>query len=199
MVSHKFFLYYVLILSVLHSCKPKEQPKVLLNQSSKDYFSIQNNSIYNYTTLIDTNIQLEFKTANFFTTFSNPDITNNEVISYDLLCNDFPIQFTFKIESGPTQFKDRITVISKRNDSFFLGPFLFNLNGNFELPNGSKDSIYQVPSTKFNNTAFNDVIRIKLFNHPLFNEIYFAKFKGMVAFIDKNGKLHYAIKNNIIN
>lgn len=199
MLSRKFFLFYISIFSILYSCKPKDQIKVFLNQSSKDYFSIQNNSSYNYVTLNDTNIQLEFKTSNFLTTFSNPDITNNEVISYDILSNEFPIKFTLKIESGPTQFKDRIALISNKNDSFFLGPFFFNLNSNFELPNNSKDSIFIIPSVTFNNTKFNDVIRIKLFDHALFNEIYFSKFKGMVAFSNKSEIIHYAIKNNIKN
>ncbi|MDP2176622.1 MAG: hypothetical protein Q8K70_12000 [Bacteroidota bacterium] len=199
MLSHKFFLINVLIFSFLHACKPKELSKVFLSDSSKDYFSIQNNSNYTYTSFNDTNIQVNFKVSNFYTTFSNPDITNNEFITYDLTSNEFPIKFTFKIESGPTQFKDRITLISKKNDSLFIGPSLFNLNGNFDLSKNSKDSLSILPAKKFNNTTYDDVIRIKLFEHPMFNEIYYAKFKGLIAFSDKKGIIYYAIKTEIIN
>jgi hypothetical protein len=65
----------------LSSCDDKEIPAIDINEVPKKFFNIQNGSKLTYVNVNDTNKETDYFVANYYNTYVNPDISNNEVLS----------------------------------------------------------------------------------------------------------------------
>lgn len=192
----KYFISFVLIACFIASCKDTNVDSVLLNQSTKDFFNIKNGSNYQFVSMPDTNTISTYTVENYNNLFSNPDISNNEIMFYDMKSQNNPT-FTIRAEAGNTKFNDRITLLTRKNDSIFVGPILFNTSGTFSAVVDSKDTVTNISSIVFGNTSYTDVIKIAPFNHPLYKEIYYAKGFGLIARKENSNALYYSKRNQI--
>jgi len=194
----KYFICFILITCFLASCSDNNVDSVPLNQSTKDFFNIKNGSKYQFVSMLDTNTVSAYTVENYNNLFSNPDISNNEIIFYDMKSLNNPT-FTIRAEAGNTKFNDRITLLTRKNDSIFVGPICFNTSGTFSAVLDSKDTLTNIASIIFGNTSYTDVIKIAPFNHPLYKEIYYAKGFGLIARKERNDAFYYSKNNQIIN
>ncbi|MDI1233604.1 MAG: hypothetical protein PSX81_04930 [bacterium] len=183
--------------AVLFSCKPQDQQKHSLDPVTKAYLEIKNGSKYTFTQPGDTNVVYVYNTTNYNNSQSNPDIENSEILSYDLVSPGQP-KITIRAESGGTQFRDRIAVVTNRNDTNFVGPIIFNLDGTFSTITNSGDTVFSYLTYTINGKVFNDVVRVKLYNTEIYREIFFAKNIGLIARREKNGTLYYAKSYSIV-
>ncbi len=183
--------------AVFYSCKPQDQQKHSLDPNTKAYFDIKNGSKYTFTQPGDTNLVYIYTTSNYNNSQSNPDIENSEILSYDLNSPGKP-KITIRAESGGTQFRDRIAVVTNRNDSNFVGPIVFNLDGTFSTITNSGDTVFTYLNYMINGKSFNDVVRVKLYNTEIYREVFFAKNIGLIARKDRDGILYYAKRYSII-
>jgi hypothetical protein len=190
MKAINYFILNIIGLSIFVSCQPQEQEQHDLDSYTKAYFEVKNNSKFIFTDLSDTNINLEYTSSNYTNSRANPDIENSEFLFYDL---NSPNQatLTMRCQSGGTQFKDQIAMITKKNDSTVIGPIIFNLGGKFTPGSGSGDSVFQYPTYQINSTIYTDVVRVKLYNNIKYKEIYFAKNIGLVIRKEKTNKTYY--------
>lgn len=182
---------------VLFSCKPQDQQKHSLDPNTKAYFDVRNGSKYTFTQPGDTNVVYQYSTSNYNNSQSNPDIENSEILSYDLNAAGQP-KITIRAESGGTQYRDRIAVVTNRNDTNFVGPIIFNLDGSFSTIANSGDTVFTYPTYTINGKVFNDVVRVKLFNTEIYREVFFAKNIGLIARKERNGTFYYAKSYNVI-
>ncbi|MCC6818504.1 MAG: hypothetical protein IT245_06420 [Bacteroidia bacterium] len=173
-----------------YSCSKDKQTPQKLDESTKEYFDVKDGSKYIFTEVSDTNITLEYTSQGYINTQSNPDIENNEILTYDLICSGQP-SLTMRAESGGAQFKDRIAIITRFNDTTVIGPVCFNLGGVFSTGVNSFDSIKQHLTYTINGQVFEDVVRIKPYQNSRYKEIFFAKKIGLIARKEVSGKFYY--------
>ena len=197
MKAINIFILNFIGLAVFVSCKPQDQQQHDLDSYTKAYFEIKNNSKFVFTEASDTNLSILYTASNFTTGRANPDIENSEIMFYDLTANN-QASFTIRCQSGGTQFKDQIAMLTKQNDSTVIGPIIFNLGGAFSPGAGSGDSVFQYPSYKINETTFTDVVRVKLYNNIKYKEIYFAKNLGLIIRKEKNNKTFYVKRYSLM-
>jgi hypothetical protein len=190
MKAINYFILNIIGLSIFFSCQPQDQQQQDLDSSTKAYFEVKNNSKFIFTELSDTNLSIEYTSSNYTNGRSNPDIENTEILFYDLNASN-QATLTMRCQSGGTQFKDQIALITKKNDSSVIGPIVFNLGGEFAPSLGSGDSVFQYPTYQINATIYEDVVRVKLYNNIKYKEIYFAKNIGLVIRKEKNNKTYY--------
>lgn len=193
MKAVKYFAFY-LSLAVFAACKPKEQAKHSLHQTTKDYFEVRNGSKYYFTEASDTNLTIEYTAGNYVNQQANPDIENSEILVYDLSGAAKLPTYTIRCETGGSEFKDRIALIVKSGDTSTLGAVVFNQGGNFTTIAGTGDSLIMYPAYVLNGKLFNDVIRIKLFDNPLYREIFYAKGIGLIGRKEKAGDKFFYLK-----
>lgn len=197
MKAINIFILNFIGLAVFVSCKPQDQQQHDLDSYTKAYFEIKNNSKFVFTEASDTNVNILYTASNFTTGRANPDIENSEIMFYDLTANN-QASFTIRCQSGGTQFKDQIAMLTKQNDSTVIGPIIFNLGGAFSPGAGSGDSVFQYPSYKINETTFTDVVRVKLYNNIKYKEIFFAKNLGLIIRKEKNNKIFYVKRYSLM-
>jgi len=183
------YIAFILVL-VLISCEPDPKEYQTLDPSTKDYFDVKNQSEYIFSEISDSFNEIKYVTDNYINTHANPDIENNEIISYDLIATGFP-KLTIRCESGGLQYKDRVALLTTKNDSVIIGPIVFNLGAQFSVGFNSGDSVFQLPMWSVMNRNFSDVVRIKPKNNLLYSEIYYARNIGLIARKEKNGKFYY--------
>jgi hypothetical protein len=199
MLQYKFFFTTLISLFIFNACNDYEKEKTLLNSSTKDFFTVKDNSTYLYVDAEDTSKTNQYTVKNFFNKFSNPDYTNNEIMYYEIMPEDNSPSFIMRIEAGSILYSDRITLMTIKNDSTFFGPLFINTAGEFEVYQSLNDSLFLYSTYQFGNTTYENVLRLKIFENSLYKEVFFAKSMGMIARIEKNGKLYYSKKTNIIN
>jgi hypothetical protein len=190
MKAINFFVLNIILITIFVSCKPKDQEKNNLHQTTKDYFEVRDGSTFIFTEKSDTNISIPYVSSNFLNSSSNPDIENSEFLIYDLK-SDGQVSFNIRAQAGGSEYNDQIALVSTVNDSIFIGPVLFNVGGFFKGGMNSGDSVFQLPNYSLNNQMFTDVIRVKLYNKMRYKEVYFAKNLGLIGRLDKNDKLYY--------
>lgn len=176
--------------TTLFACTQDKQTPQKLDPITKAYFDFKDGSIYVYTDYSDTNVSMVYTSQGYINTQSNPDIENNEIMTYDWVSTGKPT-YTIRCESGGAQFKDRIALITKFNDSIVIGPISFNVGGVFSSGVNSFDSIHQYPTYTIKNQTFNDVVRITPYQNTRYKEIWYAKDIGLVARRETNGKLYF--------
>lgn len=197
MKAIKYLLFLFFISTFLFACNTKEQAKQSLNENTKAYFSIKDGSRYTFTNVADSNVNMEYTTSGYFNNQSNPDIENSEVLGYDLNSSGQDMM-TVRCETGGAQFKDRIALITKRNDVNYAGPIIFNINGYFSAIENSSDSVFQLSSYTINGIVFTDVLRITMKTNPIYAEICYAKNLGLIAKKEKGGPLMFVKKYNVV-
>lgn len=190
MKAINLFVLNILFICLFVSCKPQDQQQHDLDPSSKAYFEIKNNSKFIFTEISDTNISIEYNSGNFNNNRANPDIENSEIMFYELTSPGQP-KFTVRCQSGGTQFKDQIALVTNFNDSTVIGPVFFNLGGSFGPGQNSGDSVFQYANYTIGSAVYTDVIRIKLLNNIRYHEVFFAKTIGLIARKEKSGKFYY--------
>jgi hypothetical protein len=201
MKYYKPFLSVLSIIFLLSSCDDKEIPAIDINEVPKKFFNIQNGSKLTYVNVNDTNKETDYYVANHYNTYVNPDISNNEVLYYELVSPTANASFLMRIESGGKSinaFNDRISMIYKSNDTFTVGALFFYTDAKFLPPVEAGDSVQLLDSRTIGNRTFQSVLRIKLRNNPIFNEVYFANGIGLVGYIRKNGSLVFLKKSTIL-
>ncbi|MES2619191.1 MAG: hypothetical protein V4613_15040 [Bacteroidota bacterium] len=196
MKAIKYSAILFLSVSIMQSCKPTDQVKQVLDPSSKDYFEVKNGSTYTFTEISDTTISINYTSENYLNNQSNPDIENNEIMSYDLVSNGHP-KISIRTEAGGSTYKDRIAMITNRNDTNYVGPIIFNLGGTFSKIQNSRDTVFQYPSYTINNRTFTDVIRIVLYGNNLYLEVFYAKNIGLIGRKERAGKFYYVKKYSV--
>jgi hypothetical protein len=134
---------------------------------------------------------MEYTTGNYLNNQINPDIENSEILAYDITSPGQP-KITIRVEAGGTQYKDRIALVTNRNDSNFIGPIIYNLGGEFTTIAGSYDSVFRYPAYTINNKVFENVVKVVIYAPVLYKEIYYAKNIGLIARREKSGRLFYA-------
>ena len=189
----KFLSIIFFTTAFIFACKPKNQAANKLSESSKEFFEIKNGSEFIFGLTSDTGYSLKYTSSNFINNQANPDIENNEIMTYDLTLNNFPT-FTVRTEAGGTQYKDRIAILTKFKDTLTVGPVLFNLNGNFEPQPGTFDSVFQYPTYTIGTRTYNNVLRVKMSNHAKYKQMVFAKKLGIISYTNKQD-LTYFVKN----
>lgn len=197
MKAIKKFVTIVFFVVFISACEKKNPNIQTLDESTKAYFAIKDNSTFVFTELSDTNISIEYRSKNYINSLSNPDIENNEIMSYDLEASGKPL-ISIRSESGGLQYKDRVAMITKYNDTTVIGPVVFNLGNTFSVAFNSGDSVFQYGNYSINGKSFNDVVRIKPKNNSLYTEIYYAKNIGLIARKENNGKFYY-VKSYSVN
>lgn len=197
MKAIKYSAILFLSVSIMQSCKPTDQVKQVLDPSSKDYFEVKNGSTYTFTDISDTTISIKYTSENYLNNQSNPDIENNEIMSYDLVSSGQP-KISIRTEAGGSTYKDRIAMITNRNDTNYVGPIIFNLGGTFSKIQNSSDSVIQHPFYTINNRTYSDVVRIVLGGNNLYKEVYYAKNIGLIGKKERNGKFYY-VKSYSVN
>jgi hypothetical protein len=201
MKYYKPFLSVLSIIFLLSSCDDKEIPAIDINEVPKKFFNIKNGSKLTFVNVNDTNKESDYYVANYYNTYVNPDISNNEVLYYELVSPTENASFLIRIESGGKSinaFNDRISMIYKSNDTFTVGALFFYTDSKFLPPIEAGDSVQLLESRTIGNRTFQSVIRVKLRNNPIFNEVYFAEGIGLVGYIRKNGSLIYLKKSTIL-
>jgi hypothetical protein len=201
MKYYKPFLSVLSIIFLLSSCDDKEIPAIDINEVPKKFFNIKNGSKLTYVNVNDTIKESDYYVANYYNTYVNPDISNNEVLYYELVSPTENASFLIRIESGGKSinaFNDRISLIYKSNDTFTVGALFFYTDSKFLPPIEAGDSVQLLDSRTIGNRTFQSVIRVKLRNNPIFNEVYFAEGIGLVGYIRKNGSLIYLKKSTIL-
>lgn len=192
MKSIKFLSVIFFATAFIFACKPKNQAANKLSQRSKEFFEIKNGSEFIFGVTADTGYTLKYTSSNFINNQANTDIENNEIMTYDLTAFGFPT-FTIRSEAGGAQYKDRIAVLTKINDTLTVGPVLFNVNGTFEPQPGTYDSVFQYPTYTIGSKTFNSVLRVKMSNHLKYKQMFFAKTLGIIAYTNKQD-LTYFVK-----
>jgi hypothetical protein len=195
MKAIKYLSVLFLFTTIIFACNTKTQAKQSLDQTTKDYFDIKDGSTYTFANVNDTNMTIVYTTSGFFNNQSNPDIENSEVMSYDLKCAGQK-SITIRSETGGAQFKDRIAVVTNRNDTNYAGPVIFNTQGTFSTIQ-SVDSVYQYPSYTINTNVYKDVVKVVMKTNNIYKEIYFAKYLGMIAKKERDGTFLYAKKYKV--
>lgn len=186
------------MLTFFSACNEKDVKQILLNKSSHDYFNVKNGSKYFYSSLEDTSSTKVYTVGSYINGFANPDISNNEYLFYEIKASETS-KFVMRVESGTSEFSDRISLLTYKSDTITIGPVFFNTAGEFNSPSDSKDSISILPNITFSNTTFNDLILIKPFNTSVYREVYFAKGYGLVAYRAQNGVLYFSKRTVIKN
>jgi hypothetical protein len=118
------------------------------------------------------------------------------VLGYNLKANGMK-SITLRCETGGAQFKDRIALITNRNDTNFAGPIIFNLTGTFSAIQSYTDSVYQYPVYTINNKEFKDVVKVVSKQNPIYTEVYYAKYIGLIAKREKDGSFMYVKKYKV--
>lgn len=193
MKAIKFFIHLFFIAFVIKGCKPTSQAANKLDESTKQFFEQKNGASYTFTNYYDTAMSFQYTVNNYVNNQANPDIENNEIISYDLT-SPGKETITIRCESGGTTYKDRIAMLTKINDTIVVGPIIFNLAGQFSPSSGNYDSVFQYPTYSINGKVFEDVIRIKLHNHIKYKEIFYSKYIGLIRRDLKDGNIYYLKK-----
>jgi hypothetical protein len=200
MKAVKYFALYIFSCSILFSCKPKEQEKHSLHETTKDYFLVRDQSKYFFTEFNDTNQTILYSSKNFINSQANPDIENSEIMVYDLEASAGKPKFTVRCESGGSEFKDRIALLTNIDGNISIAAVFFNQGGNFSISNGSGDSIFTHSSYLIKDKLFTDVVRVKLNpSHPLYTELFFAKQIGFIGRKEKKDDKFYYVKQHSIN
>ncbi len=200
MKAIKYFSLYIFSCSVMFSCKPKEQTKHSLHESTKEYFLVRDQSKYHFTEANDTSQTITYTSKNFINNQANPDIENSEIMVYDLDAGAGKTVFTVRCESGGSEFKDRIALLANNSGSISIAAVFFNQGGNFSAANGSGDSIFFHSNYLLNDKLFNDVVRVKLNpSHPAYTELYFAKNTGFIGRKEKKDDKFYYAKRYSVN
>jgi hypothetical protein len=196
MKAIKKFVTIVFCVMLVSACNKKNPNVQTLDESTKAYFGIKDNSTFVFTEVSDTNISIEYRSKNYINSLSNPDIENNEIMSYDLEATGMPL-ISIRSESGGLQYKDRVAMISKYNDTTVIGPVVFNLANTFSVAFNSGDSVFQYGTFNINGMNFNDVVRIKPKKNTLYSEIYYAKNIGLIGRKEKSGKFYYVKRYSV--
>jgi hypothetical protein len=89
-------------------------------------------------------------------------------------------------------------LIYKQNDTFNVGALFFYTDFKFLPTVETGDSVHLFDNRTIGNRLFQSVLRVKIRNNPIFNEVYFAEGIGMVGYIRKNGSLVYLKKSTIL-
>jgi hypothetical protein len=200
MKAIKYFGLYIFSVSLLFSCKPKEQAKHSLNGSTKEYFEVKDQSQYVFADYSDTTITVSYTTKNYFNSQANPDIENSEILFYDLDAGAGKTYFTVRCESGGSEFRDRIALVANNNGNISIAAILFNQGGNFTTSNGSGDSVLLYPTYTIKNRTYSDVIRVKLNpSNPDYRETLFAKHIGLIGYMEKKDNKYFFLKSYQIN
>ncbi len=190
MKAIKFFFIILFSILILNACKPKNQAPNKLSQSTKDYFEIRNGGLFIFGTISDTSVSIPYTSGNYINNQVNPDIENNEIIMYELSSSGKPL-FTIRSEAGGTQYKDRVAMLSKFNDTTSIAAIIFNLNGKYEPQPGTYDSVIQYPTYAIGNKTFNDVLRVKVSNNAKYKQVILAKNIGLISWQTKNDIIYY--------
>lgn len=190
MKAVKLFIPFIAIVLSFISCSKDKQTPQKLDPITKEYFDFKDGSVYVYTEVSDTNLTYVYTTQGYINTQANPDIENNEIMTYDIVCAGQPV-LTMRCESGGAQFKDRIALITRFNDTTVIGPITFNVGGVFSTGVNSFDSVKQHATYTINGQVFNDVVRIKPYQNQKYKEIFYSKNIGLVARRENNGKFYY--------
>ena len=201
MIYYKPFLSVLSIIFILSSCDDKDIPAIDINEVPKKFFNIQNGSKLTYVNVNDTNKEADYYVANYYNTYVNPDISKNEVLYYELVSSTENASFMMRIESGGKAlnvFNDRISMIYKHNDTFTVGALFFYTDSKFIPTVETGDSVQLLDNRTIGHRLFQSVLRVKLRNNPIFNEVYFAEGTGLVGYIRKNGSLVYLKKSTIL-
>ncbi len=196
MKAAKNFIPLIAISLSVASCSEDKQTPQKLDAITKEYFDYKDGSVYVYTEVSDTNTTIVYTTQGYINTQSNPDIENNEILTYDIV-SPGQATMTIRCESGGAQFKDRVALITRFNDTTVIGPVAFNVGGVFSSGVNSYDSIKQHPTYTINGQVFNDVVRIKPYQNQRYKEIYYAKNIGLIARQENNGKFYYLKRWNV--
>lgn len=197
MKAAKNFIPFVAMTILTISCSQDKQTPQKLDQTTKDYFDVKDGSIYVFTEVSDTNISHVYVSQGYINTQANPDIENNEIMTYDLVCAG-QAKFSIRAESGGAQFKDRVALITNLNDTLTIGPICFNLGGVFSSGVNSYDTIKQYPTYTINGQVFNDVVVVKPYQNTKYKEVYYANKIGLIAMREKSGKVKYVKRHRII-
>lgn len=198
MKAAKKFIVYIAASALFASCGTDKQAPQKLDATTKAYFEVQNGSIYVFTETGDTSISIVYTSENYINTQANPDIENNEIMTYSLVSAN-KATYSIRCESGGAQFKDRIALITQQNDSTIIGPVVFNSGGNFSTGvNNTADSAVYYPTYTINGRVFNDVVRVKPRTNIKYIEVFYAKNIGLIGRKEKNNKFYYLKRERII-
>ncbi|MFM6984130.1 MAG: hypothetical protein ACKOXF_08350 [Chitinophagaceae bacterium] len=197
MKAAKNFIVYIAASAFLVACGSDKQTPQKLDSTTKDYFEVKNGSIYVFTEVGDTSISTVYTSESYINTQANPDIENNEIMTYNLV-SPGNATYTIRCESGGAQFKDRIALITQKNDTLVVGPIVFNLGGTFTTGINSYDSAVYYPTYTINGRVFNNVVRVKPYQNIRYTEVFYAKNIGLIGRREKNNKFYYLKRERII-
>ncbi len=200
MKAIKYFTLYIFSISIFISCKPKEQAKHSLHSSTKEYFSIKDQSKFYFTEISDTNITIQYTSKNYINNQANPDIENSEIMVYELDGGAGQPAFTVRSESGGAEFKDRIALLVNIDGTLSIATVFFNQGGTFTSTFASQDSILFHDTYTINGQLFNDVLQMKLHSsNLLYSELFFAKHIGLIARSEKKESKFFYVKRYQVN
>lgn len=197
MKAAKNFILYVFATVLFAACGTDKQTPQKLDATTKAYFEVKDGSIYVFSEVGDTSISTVYTSESYINTQANPDIENNEILTYNLV-SPGNATYTIRCESGGAQFKDRVALITQKNDSTVIGPIIFNIGGTFSTGVNSYDSAIYYPTYTINGRVFNDVVRAKPFNNIKYIEVFYAKNIGLIGRKEKNNKFYYLKRERII-
>ncbi len=186
----KFFILTLIFSLGIWSCKPKSQAAQKLDSTSREFFEIPNGTEYVFTDYFDTTKNYIYKIQNFINNQANQDIENNEIMSYDIICNGRE-KLTLRAESGGAQFMDRIALLIHKNDSIKVGPVFYNLTGILQNPTNPFDSFAHYPVYTINGKVFEGVAKVKTTNNLFFTQLFFAKNIGLIRKDHTDGRIEY--------
>lgn len=196
MKAIKYSTLIFLISVMIFACNTKKQATQSLDAVTKDYFEVKDGSTYTFANVNDSNMETVYTSSEFFNNQSNPDIENSEVLGYTLKAAGMKT-ISMRCETGGAQFKDRIALITNRNDTNFAGPIIFYVNGNFSPIQNYTDSVYQLPTVTINNRTFKDVVKVVSKQNLIYTEVYYAKYIGLIAKKERDGTFMYVKKYKV--
>ncbi len=197
MKAAKNFIVYIAASAFLMACGSDKQTAQKLDTTTKEYFEVKNGSIYVFSEVGDTSISNVYTSESYINSQANPDIENNEIMTYNLVSSG-NATYTVRCESGGAQFKDRIALITQKNDTLVVGPIVFNLGGTFTTGINSYDSAVFYPTYTINGRVFNNVVRVKPYQNIKYIEVFYAKNIGLIGRREKNNKFYYLKRERII-
>jgi hypothetical protein len=192
------FLKNVLILFLgiitLNSCRDEPATRNLLDSFTRNYFDFAEDSRWEFTSGVDSDrIVQEFTLKNRVNHFRMED--NSEFILYDLVEQD-NYKLSFRIETGPSGYSDRIAVLEIKNNGTpsLLSLFWVQKEG-FYVEKGQKDTMAYMGTVNINGVNYEEVWQYSSANKDRIRKLMISKNKGIILMRHRNSDADLMLKN----
>jgi hypothetical protein len=178
----------------LYGCKDEPASKNLLDSFTRNYFDFAEDSRWEFTSSGDSDrIAQEFTLKNRVNQFRMED--NSEFILYELVEKE-EYKLSFRIETGPSGYSDRIAVLEIKNNGTpsLLSLFWVQKDG-FYVEKGQKDTMTYMGTVNINGVNYEEVWQYSSANKDRIRKLMVSKNKGIILMRHRNADADLMLKN----